>query len=91
MLVDSTAEKELGSSFTLLNQKKHIMLKHHHVRELISTSILQTVHVKIGEQPADLLTNVLSSKILSRMEKQFYITEKNLKNENILLMPSDNF
>lgn len=51
--MDSTSAQSLATEILITGSNKHIDLKYHNVRELITAKVIQLHHVDSTMQPAD--------------------------------------
>lgn len=65
--MDSNAVQSLATNPHVSARNKHIDPKTHHVRELIQRNLICLSHVTSLEQPADLLTKIMSPQTLRQM------------------------
>ena len=69
-MIEGKAAQSLASNSHVSAKNKHIDFNIHHIRELIENSVVHLTHVNSENQPADLLTRIMSPQTLGQMVYQ---------------------
>ena len=67
MLVDSTAAISIASKPGLNSKTKHIALRYHFIRQLISDGLIDVKKVNILDNIADVLTKAVDRSVFDRL------------------------
>lgn len=70
---DSTCAMSLVTKPKITERNKHIEIKAHHIKELVSNKIIKLHHTSTYNQPADILTKPVQEFVLSRLLPFFHM------------------